>query len=512
VCSLQYSDGSIHGGNGILLDDTTVLTNVHVIEGGERAWIELEGQPGEIEIISVLAWDERRDLAIASIEPIGGSAPLRVVGDRAENPGAVRIIPAESAELGADILEADRVFSVTIHEMPYYIARVHGTEGYSGSPWLSETGECFAITTVGAPGVAFGVAVDAQVLAGLKATPTPYQEWSLARGNPMFQAREELKLLEELYAKGSFGQIHDAIARLMNQYPGRWEVEYSCSTVALAIGEPELSLSCVRRLASGSDAPILYADIAALAWARLGCWEEGIGALHEAFAHVGATQEWIGRMAEAAYLLQDERADVISAIWLDLDPVSYEPRFLRGRVLLGMERYQEAIDVFRALEQEMARGDLLCAYIATCHSRLDQNADAVRWLRRAVQFAPNNSDWRYRLGYALWLQDEFEEALQAFNHIAPDDEEWIHSRIAVAHVLRELDRATEAVVELLGSLEGISLEQSGREILCYVAAELPEWNEADEIALGWCRTGAVSPEVTDYVFELWHADGHEYER
>src|SRR5690606_18599510 len=61
-------------GSGFIIDDETVVTNVHVIEGCNSAYVLLNGQEKKYSVSGYVAIDKANDLVILKVSGLYGTA------------------------------------------------------------------------------------------------------------------------------------------------------------------------------------------------------------------------------------------------------------------------------------------------------------------------------------------------------------------------------------------------------------------------------------------------------
>lgn len=135
-------------GTGFLVRPTGVIvTNFHVVKGARRAQALLKN--GEIfDIISVLDYDERRDLAIAYIRAVGlptvtlGDSDTVETGDHViaiGNPKGYEHTLSDGVVSARRIMEGTEKIQITVPISP----------GSSGGPLYNDRGEVVGVTTEG---------------------------------------------------------------------------------------------------------------------------------------------------------------------------------------------------------------------------------------------------------------------------------------------------------------------------------------------------------------------------
>jgi tetratricopeptide (TPR) repeat protein len=75
--------------------------------------------------------------------------------------------------------------------------------------------------------------------------------------------------------------------------------------------------------------------------------------------------------------------------------------FVDGNKLYQAEKYNEAIEKFRQVENQKVQSADLYYNLANAYYRTNQVANAVYYYEKAIQLAPNNKDMQNNLGFAM---------------------------------------------------------------------------------------------------------------
>jgi S1-C subfamily serine protease len=169
--------GGLHEGSGFTVAADTVVTNAHVVAGGQR--IRLRRPDGRLVRATIVAYDDDRDLAVLSAPGLG--LPSLPIGEAVEGaPGAVlgypggqntvRVAPAlirdEQPTIGRDIYGGDR----TQRQVLFLAASLR--PGDSGAALINTDGRVVGVAFAIAPdraGVSY--AVDDSELRAILAAP-----------------------------------------------------------------------------------------------------------------------------------------------------------------------------------------------------------------------------------------------------------------------------------------------------------------------------------------------------
>ena len=172
--------GGLHEGSGFTVAPDTVVTNAHVVAGGER--IRLRRPDGRLVRATIVSFDDDRDLAVLSAPELG--LPPLPIGEAVEGaqgavlgyPGGqntVRVAPAviwdEQPTIGRDIYGGDR----TRRQVLFLAAALRS--GDSGAALIDTSGRVVGVAFAIAPdrpGTAYAVD-DSELRAALAAPRAP---------------------------------------------------------------------------------------------------------------------------------------------------------------------------------------------------------------------------------------------------------------------------------------------------------------------------------------------------
>lgn len=109
-----------------------------------------------------------------------------------------------------------------------------------------------------------------------------------------------------------------------------------------------------------------------------------------------------------------ERAISLYKKALDLAPNYADARLNLGRLLVNLERNDEAAEVLSLLGNNNA--DALY-WRAVIHRRNNRTAEAIQEIQQAITLNPNNAEYFNELGVALTYNGEYKESLEAFRRV-----------------------------------------------------------------------------------------------
>ncbi len=101
-----------------------------------------------------------------------------------------------------------------------------------------------------------------------------------------------------------------------------------------------------------------------------------------------------------------------------------EAQFLLGASLYRLAEYHGAVEAFERVAALSPSGEVEND-LGAAESRL-KNAAAIQRFRKSVELDPEDADYRFNLGYALWKKGAFEEAEKQFREalrLRPKDPE-----------------------------------------------------------------------------------------
>ena len=151
------SAGGLSNGSGFLVDDGTIVTNYHVISGGQKATAKL-GDKSTVMILGFTFIDPKRDIAILRIAPKSGTPSLKLIDDP---PLKGESVIAMGAPLGLDSTASEGIVSsmrtadelettlgITDHAGTWIQTTTPISPGNSGGPLVNRKGRVVAINTM----------------------------------------------------------------------------------------------------------------------------------------------------------------------------------------------------------------------------------------------------------------------------------------------------------------------------------------------------------------------------
>ena len=142
--SVVTVDAGDHHGSGFFISPTLVMTNHHVIEGIKLVHIVLN--TGVSFLGDVIRYDEKRDVALVRVEPMGHqSLPLRVQPTRITETVYAIGTPAHQSLRGTVSRGIISRFGANKYGLPTLQADVDIHGGSSGGPLLDRFGNVIGI-------------------------------------------------------------------------------------------------------------------------------------------------------------------------------------------------------------------------------------------------------------------------------------------------------------------------------------------------------------------------------
>jgi len=150
---------------------------------------------------------------------------------------------------------------------------------------------------------------------------------------------------------------------------------------------------------------------------------------------LGMAHYGLGQFVEAAPYLRTAA---------DADPQNLPMRFALAHSLLWSKQYSKVLDVYKeilALDPDSAEADMLAG------EALDEMSDssgAIEMFRKAVKAKPNEPDVHFGLGYLLWSQKQYPEAIKEFQAELANNPEHAQSMLYVADAHIQMNQYAEA--------------------------------------------------------------------
>jgi len=167
---------------------------------------------------------------------------------------------------------------------------------------------------------------------------------------------------------------------------------------------------------------------------------------------------------ELGRLFMAEKNYRVAAGWLEQvtpdSPYFAEASFLLGLCRCGMGEYEKAESSFRMVAAIVPLNEVWNNLGAAQLHR--SPAEAVESIRKALEGDPNDPDYRFNLGYALWKAGEFDKAADAFRStldLTPEDPE------AILMLGRCLKKTAPQSAEMM--IEGLERIKTNFEGLAY---------------------------------------------
>ena len=144
IVALDKTSQPLGYGSGFIIDDETIVTNVHVIEGSNSAYVLLNGQEKKYLVSGYVAIDRANDLVILKVSGLYGTSltlgsdEFPEIGEKiyaVGNPKGLNGTFSEGIISGVRELSAKQVLQITAPISP----------GSSGGPVLSSSGEVVGI-------------------------------------------------------------------------------------------------------------------------------------------------------------------------------------------------------------------------------------------------------------------------------------------------------------------------------------------------------------------------------
>lgn len=188
-------------------------------------------------------------------------------------------------------------------------------------------------------------------------------------------------------------------------------------------------------------------------------------------AHMGMAEIYKERQ-------QWPEAEVASRKWVELEPRSYDARYLHGFVLHQLNRLLEAIREYRQaliIEPNSHEANL---NIATAYLQLSQAVEALPFAERAVQVQPNHGPSRANLGVIYAAVGNHAKAVENYQAALELMEPSPELMLNMVESLRKLQRYPE-MVNTLEALIRMQPSADAYERLGYATFKMREYERSE---------------------------------
>lgn len=171
-------------------------------------------------------------------------------------------------------------------------------------------------------------------------------------------------------------------------------------------------------------------------------------------------------------------AEVSSRKWVDLEPRSYDARYMHGYVLHQLNRLLEAIREYRqalTLEPNSHEANL---NLATAYLQLSQAVEALPFAERAVQVQPNHGPSRANLGVIYAAVGNDEKAVENYQAAMELMEPSPELMLNLVESLRKLQRYPE-MVNTLEAIIRLQPSADAYERLGYATFKLRDYEKSE---------------------------------
>jgi tetratricopeptide (TPR) repeat protein len=122
------------------------------------------------------------------------------------------------------------------------------------------------------------------------------------------------------------------------------------------------------------------------------------------------------------------------------DPRNLELRLVLAHSCLWSSQYQCVLDVYReilTLNPESAEADMLAG---EAQDGLKNRSGAIEQFRAAVKADPHQPEVHFGLGYLLWTQHQYEEAISEFNAELANNPNHVEARVYLGDARMQMNR------------------------------------------------------------------------
>ncbi len=171
-------------------------------------------------------------------------------------------------------------------------------------------------------------------------------------------------------------------------------------------------------------------------------------------------------------------AEVSSRKWVELEPRSYDARYMHGYVLHQLNRILEAVREYRQALVLQPNSHEANLNIATAYLQLNQAVEALPFAERAVQVQPNHGPSRANLGVIYAAVGNHEKAVQNYQAAMELMEPSPELMLNLVESLRKLQRYPE-MVNTLEALIRLQPSADAYERLGYASFKLRDYEKSE---------------------------------
>lgn len=271
---------------------------------------------------------------------------------------------------------------------------------------------------------------------------------------PAQPSRPELRRIVQLFGKGHYVRLLAAADALHQRFPQDPFLRRACAAALIKLDRAEEAATLLAGAASATARDAEAATLLGLALFRSGKSQESRQALEKARR---LDQRYAPAWANLGSLLASQ-GDSASAIRhfrraLALDPAQTETRCDYARLLLELDRKQEAHALLRAAANTPHATSQLFLLLAKVSADLLDRPGEFQAASAAVRLAPNSAEARLALGNACVATSRLNDALTQFRHILRRDSTHLGATCGVVETLAKLGRHAPAQALLTKALK-----------------------------------------------------------
>lgn len=196
---------------------------------------------------------------------------------------------------------------------------------------------------------------------------------------------------------------------------------------------------------------------------------------------------------------KSEKAIAICREMIQENPSSVKAREMLGELLLGSQKINEAIEVFRDAESVETDPLKMKLRVALLKLQIRDFEGAERELSMILAESPENDTAKYYLATAIASQERIDEALEIVRSISPKSEYYKKMRGFGAFLLREQNKYDDAI-NLVN--EGLKELPDDAELLGYQVAIYKEMGNFDDAFKSLKRISELQPDQDQHLFNL----------
>lgn len=418
-------------GSGFFIAEDRIVTNLHVIQGANRAELRLTSG-ATFDIAGVLADDEGHDLALLQVDlSTNGSTltikPLRLADTIPKEGERIAVI---GSPRGLEQTVSEGIVSA-VREIPGFGAIIQMTAaispGSSGSPVFNMRGEVIAVArsiVVDAQSINFAVAIE-HVAAMQVGKLRRLNEVDRQATEGSDEALQELARGVAAYLANDYQEALVHFRRVIEINADDADGHFGLGAVYADLGRYREAIDAFKRtIRLKPDYAVAHYNLGAN-YGKLGRWQEAIDPFRQAVrikpdyavAHfnLGVVYGKLGREQEAIAACKQA---------IRLKPDLAEAHFYLGLAYATLNRYQEAIAALKQAIRVNPEVGQTHLSLGLAYRKLGRDQEAIDAFKQAIRIKPDYAKAHLNLGMEYAKVGRYQEAIDAYKQairIKPDD-------------------------------------------------------------------------------------------